>query len=69
MIERWTGKRWKVYASSSSKFAAQILGGTSTKVTGSFKLSTKGKYRIRARFTDAAHPSARYSSWRKFTIK
>jgi hypothetical protein len=69
MIERKYGKRWRAYGSFAGKFPALFLSGSSTKTTSSIKMSRKGTYRVRARLSDAAHPSARYSNWRTVKLK
>jgi hypothetical protein len=66
-IERWNGKKCKAYTSAS----VNSMGGTVTyskfKATKA-KLSKAGKYRVRAKFSDAAHP-VQYTGYTKFTVK
>ena len=69
IIERKSGKRWKSYSSAKGTFAAQFLGGGSSKTISTFKLSKKATYRIRARFADVGHASASYSKWKTVKIK
>ncbi|HEY5541107.1 MAG TPA: hypothetical protein VIL41_06610 [Coriobacteriia bacterium] len=69
MVDRKSGKRWKAYGTVVGAFTSQFLTGGSSKSTASLKLAKKGTYRVRARLIDAAHPVARYSSWRTIKVK
>jgi hypothetical protein len=69
VVERKSGKRWKAYGTAAGKFTSEFLSGTSSKSTARLKLAKKGTYRVRARFADAAHPVAKYSTWRTVKVK
>ena len=65
-VERKSGRRWKKYSSVQSSFA----GGSSTYSKFSAKLKLpKATFRVRARFLDAAHPHAKYTSWKTVRVK
>jgi hypothetical protein len=66
-IERKSGKKWKTYGSVGVN---KISGNSSyTKFSGTAKISKAGSYRIRGKFTDAAHPVAKYTSWKTISVK
>jgi len=60
------GKKWRA---SSSKDPNGLSGTTaySTFVVKNLKISKAGVYRVRARFSDAAHP-ARYTKWKTIIV-
>jgi hypothetical protein len=66
-IERKSGKKWKTYGSVGVN---KITGNSSyTKFSGVGKISKAGTYRVRGKFTDAAHPVAKYTSWKTIRVK
>lgn len=70
VVQRKSGKKWKAYGSAPGKFTAQFLSGGSSKSTASLKFAKRGTYRVRARFMDAAHPTASYSAgWKTIKVK
>ena len=64
-------KKTKSGWSSSSRATAYMKWaptGTSSKGSARFPV-TKGTYRVRARFKDAAHPTAKYTRWKSIVVK
>jgi hypothetical protein len=68
VVERKSGKRWKSYSSAWGRFMSEVLGGASSKSTTNLKLTKRGTYRVRARFSDSAHPAAKCSTWKTVKI-
>jgi hypothetical protein len=70
-IERYVGRgKWKSAGAATSHF--DISTATYTRYSGSAKLSSKGTYRIRAKFKDAAHTKvtkATYTAYKKIVVK
>ena len=66
-MQRKVHGKWKAYGSAK----AMPTGGggfMNVHLTSSIKLH-KGLFRIRARFTDAAHPQAIYDAWKTVSVK
>jgi hypothetical protein len=66
-IERKSGKRFKPYGS----LGVNKLSGNSsyTRFSGTGTISKAGTYRVRGKFTDAAHPAANYTAWKTLIVK
>jgi hypothetical protein len=66
-IQRKVHRKWKAYGSAK---AVPTGGGDLTRVRYASKVKLhKGVFRIRARFTDAAHPQAIYDAWKTVSVK
>lgn len=70
-VQRKVSGRWKSYGSVAGKFSTEAK--TYTKFTASLQTHSFrmpiGTYRVRARFTDAAHKTPKYSSYKTFYVK
>lgn len=67
MIERKVGKKFKTFGSASAHWTGGG-DGQHLPLFANIKLTKKGTYRIRARFSDAAH-ATKYNAWRTVTVK
>ena len=65
--QRKSGSTWKAYKNVAGGLADDS-SATRTPFKASFKLP-KGTYRVRARFVDAAHKTAKYSGWKSVKVK
>ena len=67
-VQRYLNKKWRTYGAAHAGVLAP--GGTVSKTP--FKTSLKlpaGTFRVRARFMDAGHPSAKYTAWKTVKVK
>jgi hypothetical protein len=66
-IQRKSGRRWRTYATARSEMT--VLAQGYTKFGTSLKIKRKSTYRIRARFSDAAHARYKYTGYKAIKIK
>jgi hypothetical protein len=66
-IERRKSGTWRPFTSAGSSLAED--GSSYSKFVARVKLSKKGTYRIRAKFSDAAHAKSGFSTWKSIKIK
>jgi hypothetical protein len=65
-VQRKLGKKWKSY---STAVGSAGLVAYPVKYSAKVKIKKKGTFRIRAKFSDAAHSKARYTAWKTIKIK
>ncbi len=67
-LQRKSGGKWKTFGASKSGKLTKDSTAAFSKFSASYKLS-KGTYRVRAGFKDAAHPKTKYNSYKTIKVK